>query len=437
MSNHTQTHGVNSTIDHEPGTNDTLVGTQSGALVEKTFGTTAAGNAIVQRLAGGGITLPAADPTNPTDAASKGYIDAQIATGKTWKELVLSQVQLKDDPSGGLLQAILCAVVTQLTAGDTFKINDGTTEEVWTAVAGAPAAFQFQIGGSAPATQVNLVAAIVADSTLWSAVESTTLDAYFSSLSDPQIIIFRQAISANPDRIYGTISGGQSGVQVVEFATGPQNYQESSGLQSDLPSADPSAKRFGFGRASTAINGGDTHRIAEDNTAFAWDSNTNVWQQVDTGTTNTAGDGIDITGAKISTKEATPVVGAGTQQFGAITNRRNVDATGTAATDLGYSAVKTDDSDLAVDKTTNALVIKPGSRLSTFKGFGSWSSSGPADKTPILTEYQSFFSGGANDIGKWGFMVESGGGGKTTTFLVYKKANVGVLADFHSVGMDA
>ena len=117
MSAHGQAHGVASTIDHDPGTNDTVVGTVGGAVIEKAFGPTAAGSALVERLASGDITLPATDPTNPTDAISKQYMDAQIVTGVTWKELVLHCDQLVDDPTGGLSQGILFAVINNLTIG--------------------------------------------------------------------------------------------------------------------------------------------------------------------------------------------------------------------------------------------------------------------------------------------------------------------------------
>ena len=64
-------------------------------------------------------------------------------------------------------------------------------------------------------------------------------------------------------------------------------------------------------------------------------------------------------------------------------------------------------------------------------------SSTPSDKEPTLAEYQALLGTTAGDIGNWGFFVESGGGGKTTTFLTYKKANAGALTDYHSVAMEA
>jgi hypothetical protein len=435
MTAHSQSHGVASTIDHEPGTNNTVVGTVAGAVIEKAFGPSAAGSTLVEREADGGITLPAADPTDPTDAASKGYVDAQIVTGVTWKELVLHCDQLRDDPNGGVSQAILFAILTNIVATETFIITDGTTTETWTAVGGAPAAFQFQVGGSAAATLTNLIAAINNDSTLWSAVESSDLDPYFAGTPATQGVIYRTAVPTGvaDDRVHGVLgTSGQSAIKVVEFATGTQNYRESSGTESDLPAADPAAKRFGFNRPSTAVQTGDTHRCADANLAFTWDGDDAVWQNTDTGTSVTAGDGIDVTGGKVSTNNAT-ATGAATQQFGGLVNDRTSDGTGAAAADQGYNAIKTDNSKLAVDQATNALVMigLPGFMRPTF---GTWTSDVAADKSPTLGEFQTYLGTTAGDIGNWGFMVESGGpGGRTGTFLVYKKANAGALTDYQSV----
>lgn len=437
MAAHVQEHALNSTIDHAPGTNNTLLGTEANAVVEKAFGTSAAGSTIVQRQVNGNITLPATDPVLATDAASKAYVDQQITTGVTWKELVLHCDQLKDDPNGGVLQAILAAVATDLTAGDTFVITDGTTTETYTAVAGAPAAFQFQVGGGVVTTTANLVASINANSTLWSAVETDGLDAYLAAANDPQFVVHRaDAVDplTTPDRVYGTLAGGQASIQVVEFATGTQDYREESGTQSDLPGADPGAKRFGFGRLSVDAQTGDTHRCANDNRAFAWDGDDAVWQNTDTGTTVTPGDGIDVTGGKVSTKVVTPV-GASTQQFGGITNRRTNDGTGTAAADQGYLAVNTDNVSLVVDQATNQIKLNPTGAAGRNKGFGSWTSSNAADRQPDLSELNAFLGTTAADINNYGFLIESGGGGRVSAFWAIKVANTGALTDYRLVEM--
>ncbi|UCC73901.1 MAG: hypothetical protein JSV86_04895 [Gemmatimonadota bacterium] len=433
MAAHLRGHPINDTDNHEPGTNDTVLGTEAGAISEVAFSVTAAASALVRRGAAGQITLPSADPVAATDAASKGYVDAKVTEGVTWKELVLAPEQFLNGGSGAILQAILGAIAINPSNGDTFVITDGTTTETFTFVTTETSPFEVQIGIDAPATTTNLVQAINDDSTLWSAVETTGLDAYFTGANDPQFVVYRTAYSAAADRVYGTLTA-TTGIQIVEFATGVQDYRESSGTQSDLPGSDPAAKRFGFGRDFATLQQGDTHRVADDNTAYTWDADDQVWQQTSGGTAITAGDGIDITGQKVSTKVAT-TAGAATQQFGGLVNNRTSDGTGAAAADQGYNAVKTDNSTIAVDQATNALtIVQPG--LPEFQGFGSWTSSNAADREPTLAEYQALLGTTGADIGNWGFLVESGGGGRTTTFLAYKKANAGALSDYQAVALE-
>ena len=440
---HLKQHAINDTDNHLPGTNDTLLGTQSNALAELAFGTSAAGSAIVQRQASGNVTLPATDPVVATDAASKGYVDAQIISGVTWKELVLVPEQLLNGASGGILQGQLATLTANLAPADTFIISDGVTTETFTAVAGAPAAFQFQVGGSAAATLTNLVAAINADSTLWSAVETDGLDAYFSGLDDPQFVVYRTAVASADDRLYGTIAGGQAGIQVVEFATGDQDYREQSGTQSDLPAADPAAKRFGFGRALAApINTGDTHRVANDNTAFTWDGDDQVWQNTDTGSTLAEGDGIDITGGIVSTDVATA---SSAQQYGGLVNNRTSDGSGAAAANAGFLAVQTDNSTLEVN-ASNQLALRAGSPAAQLQAQAVWESETSPDRSPTLAELNAALGTAASDIGEYCLMIErsttlgqsisaggAGGVGSTSSFWAIKVANGGTLSDYHLV----
>jgi len=434
MSSHLQGHGVASTIDHEPGTNSTLVGTEAAAIVEKAFGTTAAADVIVQRKGDAQITVPSS-PTIDTDAASKGYVDQQVVSGNTWKEILLAPEQLLNGGSGGVLQGILATIATNLAATDTFILTDGTTTETWTAVAGAPAAFQFQVGGSAGATLTNLVAAINADSTLWSAVETSGLDAYFSGAEATQFVVYRTATSSNPDRAYGVIGGGQSGLQVVAFNAGDQDYRQQSGTQTDLPAADPTAKRFGFGRVFGGLNGGDTHRIADDNTAFTWDSDDTIWQQTATGSAILEGDGIDITSNKVTTDVATATVA---RKYGGLTNRALSDGSALgAAADAGFNAVITDDVDLNVN-SSDEVSIKAQSRLDRVRTIGTWTSSTAPDKTPTLAELQAALGTAAADIGNFGIIEEDGTAvGSDSSFFVHKRANAGALTDYVGVELSS
>jgi hypothetical protein len=441
---HLKTHAINEVLDHGPGTNGTLLGTESNAVAEKAFGTSATADNIVQRGPAGQVTLPVADPVAPTDAAHKAYVDAKVTTGVTWKELVLAPEQLLNGASGGILQGLLATITAVLTVADTFILSDGTTTETWTAVAGAPAAQQFQIGGSAAATLTNLVAAINAESTLWSAHETTGLDAYFTGANDPQFVVYRTLVSAADDRAFGVLTT-QAEIQVIEFATGDQDYREQSGTQSDLPSADPTTKTFGFGRALAApINTGDTHRVADDNTAFTWDGDDQIWQNTDTGGAVTEGDGIDVTASKISADTATAITA---QQFGGLVKNRSADGSGAAGADAGNLAVQTDNSTVEIN-ASNQLAIKAGSVLDQLQATAVWESETSPDREPSLAELNAALGTAVGDQGNFAIFAErstalgqvlasggAGGIGSTSSFWALKIANAGALADYQLVEM--
>lgn len=264
-------------------------------------------------------------PSLGTDSTNKAYVDSSVVSGKTWKELVLHSDQLLSGGSGGVLQGILIDVEINPTANDTFIITDGTTTETFTFKASESVAFDVLIGGSAAATLTNLVQAINDDSTLWSAIETSGLDVYFSAVPAVQAVVYRTATSTADDRVYGSLTA-TAGIQVVEFATGPQNYEANSGTQSDLPAADPAAKRFGLGRVYASLEVAETHKVADDVSEYVWDSDDEAWQQSDIGglsyesvgniTTVNAGDsasaGSNATTARGDHQHAVATAAAGT-----------------------------------------------------------------------------------------------------------------------------
>jgi hypothetical protein len=424
---HLKQHSIDSVADHSPAAvNDTVVATEAGVLVNKSFGTGTTPNTLVEYDSNGDVIVPAT-PTDANAAVSQSWVLGQMVSGTTWKELLLHQNQLVNGASGGISQAMLLALTVAPGAGGTIIISDGATTETWTAVNGASGANQFQVDGGDPLARSDLVARINADSTLWNAVESTALDNYFSSPEANQIVVYRivPIASATADRIYGTATN----TVVVEFATGDQDYRQGSGTASALPGSDPGAKRFGFGRLEAALDQNDTHRIADDNTAFTWDDDDQTWQNTDTGGAGvTEGDGIDVTANKISVDAA---AAAGAQQYGGIVVNRTADGSGTAAANAGFIAVQTDNSTLEIN-ASNQIAIRAGSDLSTFNGFGSWASGASNDKQPTTGELDVLFGAGATGVGNWGFMVEDGTAvGSTSTFLAYKKA----ASTYHLVEM--
>lgn len=224
------------------------------------------------------------DGSNPADAINKGQLDSVAAGGASWKEVLLAKEQVLDGASGGILQAMLAFIKTNPTSSDTFVLDDGTPETFGFGVGGD---YTVTIGGSAAVTQTNLVASINANSAKWSAIEVTGLDKYFSESPSTQFVVYRTATSSADDRLHGTSTSADQ-IQVVEFATGDQNYEDISGVQSNLPAADPAAKRFGVGRVFASLVGGHTHKIANNNGTYTWDSDDQTWQRTDIGAFDSA-----------------------------------------------------------------------------------------------------------------------------------------------------
>jgi hypothetical protein len=236
--------------------------------------TTVTPNAIVQRT-GTSAILVSATPSSTTDATSKFYVDDQVYTGR---EDLLVVNQLIAGGSGGISQALLCAIQINIAVGDTFVITDGSTTETFTGVAAAPAAFQFIVGGSASATTTNLVAAITTDSALWDAVVTTSLDNLFTSALDPSFVIYRSLTTFANDRVYGTIAGGQSRIQVLSFSSLPA-YTRTGVSQLNLPSVDGGLKLFGFSRVLASLTPGEHHKIGESLSTYAWDADDQLWRE--------------------------------------------------------------------------------------------------------------------------------------------------------------
>jgi len=182
-----------------------------------------------------------------------------VVNGNAWYEVpqvpvsersVLTSAQLAAQEKGGVvigvvLQGALIFLVNQPTAGQTLNIGDGTTTDTLTAVAGAPGADEFQIGGSADATLANLVASILANSTVWGAVYLPTLKGQWSTTEGPAAVIYRrdQVALSYPDRLWGTLANLRS----VAFLQDRFVYDWPNAQA--IPTTDPARRTF-FGWGS-------------------------------------------------------------------------------------------------------------------------------------------------------------------------------------------
>lgn len=228
---------------------------------------------------GGKVTGLPLTPTGDTDAASKHYVDAMVVSGRIWREALLIPQQLVNGASGGISQAILGRFASAIAVGNFIVISDGTTVETFTAVAAAPGAFQFVGGVSAAADQAAFLASVNTYSTLWRGLATSGLDTYFAGAPTSQFVLYRLVPVATtvPDRVYGTLTSA-SAVRIVEFATGLQDYTNAAGTESNLPAADPTAKRFGFGRLEADLITVETHFVVEDTTQWTWDDDDQTWR---------------------------------------------------------------------------------------------------------------------------------------------------------------
>jgi hypothetical protein len=255
-------------------------------------------------------TLPTAIASSAilfcTNVTTPNTIGAVFEGGYTtgipgsWQMAVLHTDQLRG-PSPQVLQATLVYFTTNVVATDTFTISDGTTTEVWTFVAGVPAAFQIQVGGTIAVTLQNMATAISGDSTLWDGVYSTTN----VHTNQGSLVIHRIAQPvAGADRIFGSFASASTKRYVnLSQSVDYRGAQETS-FDVEIPVADPATKTFGPGRLDSTLWNGDTFPSILDQKQHAVRFGTG-WVEV-SNATHTG----DVTGASALTIAADAVTNA-------------------------------------------------------------------------------------------------------------------------------
>jgi hypothetical protein len=137
------------------------------------------------------------DGTQNTDAVSLGQMNSAISfavlTGGTVKESVLIPEQLSS--TGGVRSALaIFAGGVNFADTDTVVLKNSSATETFTFTSGAPGAFAPAVGANANASLQNLVARIVADSTIWSAKTVTTA---LNSIHSVVTVIYEKATSSS------------------------------------------------------------------------------------------------------------------------------------------------------------------------------------------------------------------------------------------------
>ena len=232
------------------------------------------------------VNLPAI-PSGATAAASKAYVDASIAGGKTWKELLLTASQL-DNTNDAIANAGALYLVNTAQIGDTFSITDGGVTEVWTfgpfSLPNIPA-----VGVSAADSMTDLALRINTDSTTWSALMALGTLNGINTATGNVIIIYRKVPTATTtDRIFGVFAT-PADAQFVDYGT-EDDYSISASTQ--LPAADPTTQSFGIGRITVALLPNEAHIVRVEDAAYSWNQDNQTWTIITGGTTPFATSGV-------------------------------------------------------------------------------------------------------------------------------------------------
>jgi len=211
--------------------------------------------------------------------ADQDWVTALVIAGIGWREELLSAAQLIDGAAGGVAAGMILSITGQPSPTDTLTIDDGVAPETFTFVAGAPGAFEVQIGGNVAATEVNLVASLLANSLLWRGLITASLDRYFAGLPAQQVILRRILAGPRTDRVYATLTGAGA-IQIVDFVTaGRDDYQPAAATEAAIPAADPGTGHFGLGRALANLLENETHMCAQTDAGYTWESDGQTWNR--------------------------------------------------------------------------------------------------------------------------------------------------------------
>jgi len=366
-------------------------------------------------------------PVNATVAGNNaiGFTQAQtlintaLVAGQNWKEQLLIAEQLLDGAAGGVLGAELFQIATNPTATDTFIIKNAGLTETYTFIAGASSGFDVQIQGTAALTLTELISRINSQSAQWFAHETSDLGDHFASGEATQGVVYQRTATEEVNRIYG-VQTVTTGIKVVEFGTGTQDYRLNSSTELDIPSTDPAVAHFGVSRIFTGLDE-EFHDERESNGIYRWDATSQLWQQKDTGAVQ-GGDSIAVTGATISVNAA---VATAEQQYGGLVINRTTDGTGTASADAGFLAMATDNAVLAIN-TSNQIAPKAGAKLDRMQP--------PISFTGAEVTYADLDGGGATEAGDWGMTYKTDGSLAYSYIRWQKSANT-LAGDFLAVQM--
>lgn len=206
------------------------------------------------------------DGSSNGDAVNFGQLQDAVTQGKVWREVIITKDQLLDGASGGIYGATVLKLSSDLTAGNLIKLHDGSSEEIFTGVDGAAGAGEFSVDGTINDTLVSLSSAINVGSI---AVSSTTGDLESIDGTNNVLVLWQDTI-AEPTRVYGNADAAS--VTVIADVALLNLYESMSADMVALPSSDPAATNFGFGRAKASLSNNETHQMRITDESYTWDT---------------------------------------------------------------------------------------------------------------------------------------------------------------------
>ena len=280
-------------------------------------------------------------PTTAAHATTKEYVDQLALTGGTIREALLTDYQLKNGASGGILGAEVVYFNTNPGINDTIILKNASVTETFIFKAARSGAFEVTIGTLPADTMSNLVAAMALDSTAW--LGHFAIDGLDAINTIGVVVIINLSTTTTTSRIYGTWAT-QANCKVVEFFDSyPYEYRTSK-VAISLPLADPAAERFGYREAIGTLTDGEIHLCLETDSLMSWHVDTLSW--------------LTLSGSG-SLPDATAGAGGGTKGKVTLDSDRGLDAAS------GLVFVKIDNSTIkfrsSLDSNLNGqLIVDPG-----------------------------------------------------------------------------
>ena len=266
----------------------------------------------------------------------KAYVGAQVVSGGTVKQALLTEIQLDD--TEGILPGLVAFLTTQAVEDDTVVLKDAAgNTETYTFKAAKSAPFEVTIGGTVAVTMSNLSAEINLSSIYWKAwYDTTVLDSIYTT---GLVGIYRKVVAQSAFKIWvtGTVAGS-----VTDYHTSLE-YKTNTSVLVALGNTEPATALSGFSIAKSALTNGEIHLVIAEDKLKEWNGDANNGL----GTWFTLSEGV------------IPVASSGSG--GAVLGKTTYDSDkGVEVTGIGIVKAKIDNSSIYFDGSGNIAVKADG-----------------------------------------------------------------------------